>query len=179
PPGSSQTVPMTGGPNDFVAVIPSQDPGQVVRYRVKLELASSLVPMSFPDNAADPDYQFFVGTVVEIYCTDFETDPMADGWTHGLSSGQMSEGADDWQWDVQNGGPSTGDPSEACSGSYVFGNDLGHGNYNGLYQPDKVNYADSPVIDVGDHAHVRLQYRRWLNVEDGFFDRARIYANGQ
>src|SRR5690606_27887331 len=51
-------------------------------------------------------------------------------------------------------------------------------NYNGLYQPDKVNYADSPIIDVGDHEHVRLQYRRWLQVEDGFFDRGRIYANG-
>jgi cysteine-rich repeat protein len=178
PAGSSQTVPMTGGPQAFVGVIPSQGAGQVVRYRVKLDLASTLVAMSFPDNEADPMYQFFVGTVTELYCTDFETDPMAEGWTHGLLAGENTEGADDWQWDTPNGTAQNGDPPGAFSGDYVFGNDLGHGNYNGLYQPNKVNYADSPVIDVGDHEHVRLQYRRWLQVEDGYFDRSRIYANG-
>jgi hypothetical protein len=31
---------------------------------------------------------------------------------------------------------------------------------------------------VGDHTELVLQYRRWLNVEDGFYDQASILANG-
>ena len=168
---------MQGGPSLFSATIPSQLAGEVVRYRVEADL-SVATKMSFPQNLADPMYQFFIGPVTPIYCTDFETDPQLDGWTHGLLQGSSDEGADDWQWDTPNGGEFNGDPSEAFSGTHVFGNDLGHGNFNGLYQSDKVNYADSPVIDVSGHDNVRLQYRRWLNVEDGFFDRGSIFMNG-
>ena len=39
----------------------------------------------YPDNPADPLYEFFVGPVEEIYCTDFEADPA--GWTHGATTG--------------------------------------------------------------------------------------------
>ena len=33
---------------------------------------------AYPDNAADPWYEMFVGHVEPIYCTDFETDPFGD-----------------------------------------------------------------------------------------------------
>jgi MYXO-CTERM domain-containing protein len=59
----------------------------------------------------------------------------------------------------------------------VFGNDLGGGVYNGKYQPEKTNALTSPPIDTRGFTKVRLQYRRWLTVEDGFFDQARIFAN--
>jgi cysteine-rich repeat protein len=185
PPGSAQKAAMTaaslpgGTSTELVGVIPEQPQGQVVRYRVELSLASSTLPTVFPDNPADGMYQFFVGSVTPLYCTNFDTDPALEGWTHGLLAGAAGEGADDWQWGTPNGTPANGDPSQAFSGDFVFGNDLGHGNYDGLYQADKVNYADTPIIAVGDHTRVRLQYRRWLQVEDGYFDRARIYANGK
>ncbi|MBW2459730.1 MAG: DUF4215 domain-containing protein [Deltaproteobacteria bacterium] len=59
----------------------------------------------------------------------------------------------------------------------VFGNDLGGCNYNGSYQNNKVNYGLSPTVDCTGYDHVRLHYRRWLNVEDGHFDQGSIYAN--
>lgn len=174
---SFNDVTMGGGPSVFTAEIPAQADGSVVRYVVEANLGTA--QLSFPDNLADPSYQFFVGEVTPIYCTDFETDPAEDGWTHQLIAGEPDEGADDWQWDTPNGNSQNGDPGEAYSGDYVFGNDLGHDNFNGLYQGDKINAADSPVIDVSGYDNVRLQYRRWLNIEDGFYDQGRIYANGQ
>jgi MYXO-CTERM domain-containing protein len=175
-PHQRESITMSGGPEAFKAEIPKQTAGEVVSYHVDVDLEVG-TSMSFPDNEADPKYAFFVGNVTPIYCTDFENDPEADGWTHGLISGSSSEGADDWTWGVPQSTAESGDPDQAYSGTKVFGNDLGGGNFNGTYQPDKVNYAASPVIDVSGHAHVRLQYRRWLRVEDGLFDQATIYAN--
>ncbi|MCA9549754.1 MAG: DUF4215 domain-containing protein [Myxococcales bacterium] len=37
----------------------------------------------------------------------------------------------------------------------------------------------SPVIAVGDATSVRLQYRRWLTVEDGLADQAEILVGGR
>lgn len=163
---------------DFIGTIPEQDPGQVIQFNVVMAL-NGAPSIEYPANPADPRYEFFVGDVVKLYCTDFETDPAADGWTHALDVGEAQEGADDWEWGRPNGSPQNGDPLEAFSGTKVFGNDLAlASNYDGNYQPDKINSALSPVVDVQGYEHVRLQYRRWLNVEDGFYDRASIYANG-
>lgn len=178
-PATSGQVPMTGSAGQFTGAIPSQDAGQVVQYQVVVTLLNG-DSLAFPDNAADPWYELYVGDVEPIYCTDFESDPAADGWTHGLTSGEPSEGADDWQWGTANGNSTNGDPLEAFSGNQVFGNDLAlQPNFNGLYQADKVNFALSPEIDTSAYQGVRLQYRRWLNVEDGFFDQGTIYANDQ
>src|SRR5690606_11086878 len=100
-------------------------------------------------------------------------------WSHGLTSGVDEEGADDWMWGAPMAPASSGDPPAAFSGESVLGNDLGGGDYNGLYQPDKINYAQAPQVDLGNYSDVRIQYWRWLNVEDGLFDRATIYANGE
>jgi MYXO-CTERM domain-containing protein len=175
-PNEESVVTMTGSASELSGAIPTQAEGEVVRFRVEVKLSNG-TSLTFPDNAADPNYEFYVGEVTPIYCTDFETDPALDGWTHGLLAGEQEEGADDWQWGEPFGTAQNGDPAEAFSGTHVFGNDLGAGNYNGLYKSEKVNYGDTPAIDVSGHAIVRVQYRRWLNVEDGFFDKARIYAN--
>ena len=178
-PASSGSVPMTGGQNQFEGVIPPQTEGEVVQYQVVISLSNG-DSLSYPDNPADPLYEFFVGAVAPIYCTDFENDPEAEGWTHGLSEGEPSEGADDWQWSTARGSTTNGDPPAAFSGTRVFGNDLSiKEGFNGLYQSDKVSFALSPVVDVAAFDVVRLQYRRWLNVEDGFFDQASIYVNEQ
>ena len=111
----------------------------------------------------------------EIYCEDFEAD---DGdYTHELISGGWEEGADDWMWGTPIG--LGGDPDFASSGSNVWGNDLGGGDYNGEYQNGKHNRLTSIDIDVGDNDDLVLQYRRWLHVEDGYYDQANILANDQ
>jgi MYXO-CTERM domain-containing protein len=169
---------MAGGPEQWEATIPEQPAGTVVQYAVTIRMAEGTV-VTIPQNRAAPMLEFYVGEVVPLYCTDFERDPELDGWTHGLTQGEDQEGADDWQWDRPEGASGSGDPAEAFSGTHVFGNDLGHGNYDGSYQPDKVNYASSPVVDASGFDQVRLQYRRWLNVEDGYYDQATIYANDE
>ncbi len=169
------SLPMTLEGTSYRAVIPTQPDGSVVQYQVAISLGTA-PSIAYPANAADPFYEFFIGHVEPIYCTDFETDPADDGWTHGLTSGQAGEGADDWQWGEPLGMGGSGDPREAHSGDKVFGNDLGGGVYNGMYQNSKVNYGLSPTVDTTGYDHVRLQYRRWLNVEDGHFDQGNIYA---
>lgn len=166
----------TSAPTTYEGFIPPQPDGEVVNYKVTVARPGA-PSLSFPDNPADPMYEFFVGEVTVLYCTDFEQDPNLGGWTHGLTAGSSSQGADDWQWNVPNGDNGSGDPDDAFSGKRVFGNDLGTGMFNGKYQGDKTNFAMSPVVETGSHTNIRLQYRRWLGVEDAFFDKASIYAN--
>lgn len=173
-----QDIPMTVTGTALEGTIPTQTDGSAIEYQIDVDLASS-GDLRLPANAADRWYQVYIGKTKPLYCTDFETDPTLQGWTHGLSEGMMSEGADDWEWGRANGDLSNGDPPEAYSGTHVFGNDLAtQANFNGLYQGDKTNWAQSPSVPTQGEERVRLQYRRWLNVEDAHFDQATIYVNG-
>lgn len=175
--GTGGRIPLgNGGGTRFTASIPQQPSGTVVRYRIEGTLASG-ERTSLPDNAADPMYEFYVGPLVQLYCTDFETDPFTEGWTHALLAGRAREGADDWMWGTPNGTEGSGDPERAISGRNVIGNDLGGGNFNGAYQPGITNEVVSPVIDTQGFTTVRLQYWRWLNVEDGAYDKAEVLAD--
>ena len=49
---------------------------------------------------------------------------------------------------------------------------------NGDYLASDHAWLKSPVVQVGQYSDVRLQYRRWLAVEDGYFDQAAISVNG-
>jgi cysteine-rich repeat protein len=164
----------------WVAHIPSQPDDTVVRYKVVVTFASGAT-RNYPDNPADPMYQVYFGSVTPLYCTDFEAhDPAIDGWTHRLVSGTNQPGADDWQWGTPVGQPGSYDPRGAYSGTHAIGNDLGFMmNWDGLYQPNIVNEMSSPVISTTGFKTVRLQYRRWLSVEDGFYDQATIWANNK
>ena len=149
--------------------------GEVLEYQVDVVLADRA--QIFPRNPASPWYQVFTGETQELYCTDFESQP--DDWTHELTSGEASEGADDWQWGTPQGESESGDPSNAYSGTRVYGNDLGGNDYNGLYQSEKVNALLSPTISTQGFDKVHLQYRRWLTVEDSKYDAGSIYSNGE
>ena len=52
-------------------------------------------------------------------------------------------------------------------------------NQEGLYPEDSDSEAIGPVVDISDSLDVRLHFRRWLTVEDGQYDQARIRVNGQ
>jgi MYXO-CTERM domain-containing protein len=161
----------------YEGAIPPQPAGEVVRYKIDVTLGDGRV-LHYPDNPADPMYQLYVGEVTPIYCHDFEVDPFSEGWRSELLRGTNQEGANDWQWGRPAGTEGSGDPRAAFGGTRVVGNDLGGDRYNGTYQPNKTNALFAPVIDVSGHETVRVQYRRWLSVEDGFFDKASISANG-
>lgn len=162
----------------YEGTIPRQPEGSVVRYQVEVMLADGGT-WYFPDNLADPAYEFYVGELLPLYCTDFETDPYAAGWSHGLTFGDVENGADDWQWGTPAGSSGKEDPVAAFSGSHAIGNDLGGAGYDGKYQAEKANYTLSPVVDIGSYSDVRIQYRRWLTVEDAYWDHANIHVNGK
>ena len=157
---------------EYQGSIPAQADGSLVEYKVQIMVGNG-TKIDYPANVADPLYQYYVGPLVEVYCTDFESDPFAAGWTHGRTTG-----ADDWEWGVPDGSNTNGDPGVAASGTHVIGNDLGTGARDGLYAPSVTNFVESPEIDVSHAVGLRLQFRRWLGVEDGFYDDADVLADG-
>jgi cysteine-rich repeat protein len=158
--GKNAELDMASIENGFVADIPEQIDGTTVLYKVVLTLSDANT-VTFPNNPADEYYEFFVGPVEPIQCFDFENGDVS-AWNKST----------DWQVGPPEG--LGGDPSEAFAGTNAFGTDLSN---DGLYRNRSMSVAESPEIDTGGAQFVRLQYRRWLGVEDGFFDRARIFAN--
>ena len=169
--GAAQEIALSQQGQSWAGTIPTQADGTVVQYRVSVALSNGST-VTYPQNAADPMYEFFVGPVVELYCARMDTDP---GWTHGAVAG-----TDDWAWRAPIG--AGGDPMMAFTGANVFGTDLGGGSgagADGQYEPSSDTWARTPEIDTTGYTNVRLHYRRWLGVEDGFFDKATISVDGQ
>ncbi|NCG17890.1 MAG: hypothetical protein GWP91_02615 [Rhodobacterales bacterium] len=157
---------------DVQGAIPAQDAGTFVEYYIQVNDASG-PGFTAPTGGEVNPFTFYVGGVLEVSCDDF--DKGRGGFKHELVSGEEAEGADDWQWGSPAG--NGGDPSAAYSGDKVWGNDLGWDEFNGQYQNDKKNRLKSPVIDTKHYLGSFLHYQRWLTVEDGLFDQARISAD--
>ena len=157
---------------NFVGDLPAQAANTVGQYTVTATFANGK-SYTFPDNAADPNYQVYAGTAQNLYCTGFDDTTPAD-WTHG---GTPAE-ADEWAWGTPGEIAGTNDPRAAFSGTNVYGMDLGKWTTDGVYPVSGTSYLQSPQISTAGMGVVRLQYRRQLNVETGANDQASIYANG-
>lgn len=165
--GASATLDMTGAAASWTAAVPKQADGSVVQYRVEIKLSDGST-VTYPQNKADPDYQFYVGNLETLYCADFESG-LGD-WTISASNANRLE--------FEVGAPLGvgGDPLAAHGGASILGIDLG--SDDGLYRSRTIQWAESPDIDLQGNTNVRLQYYRWLNVEDALYDQATISANG-
>jgi len=167
-PNTTGTVDFSGNADTLTATLPQQSDGQVVQYQVTVSFVDGTTT-TFPNNAADPWYETYVGPVTEIFCTSFESDPTAEGWTLGNG----------FEWGAPAAAGNTSDPSSAYSGSSVIGIDLGGNGNDGNYDNQSTYSAQSPSIAIdGSWTAVRLQYRRWLSVEDATYDHATISADG-
>lgn len=149
------------------AALPKQKTGTVLQYKVTVTLEDG-TKMTYPNNVADPFYEYYVGEVEPLWCASFE-DGGAD-WTHAA----VPENRDEWEIGAPLG--LGGDPKVAHGGENVLGIDLSN---NGEYRRSANTYAESPEIDLAGNTNVRLQYYRWLTIEDGTFDVATIFANDQ
>ncbi|MDA1260878.1 MAG: hypothetical protein O3A20_09690 [Planctomycetota bacterium] len=165
--GATQTMAMAnvGGAN-WEANIPGQLSPVTVRYHLEAHDALNndlRAPLA-------GEFEFVVGVKTVIYANGFEgaTD---EGWTHAQLATQ-----DDWMRGTPNG--SAGDPAGAYAGAKVWGNDLAPSGYNGAYQPNVHNYLRSPVIDCSGKTGVHLRFQRWLTVEEGIYDQAKVEVNG-
>ena len=147
------------------AALPKQKTGTVLQYKVTVTLEDGTT-MTYPNNVADPFYEYYVGDVEPLWCADFETG--GEDWTHTA----VPENRDEWEVGTPMG--LGGDPKVAHGGANVLGIDL---SSDGQYRRNAMTFAESPEIDLAGNTNVRLQYYRWLTVEDGTFDVATIYAN--
>ncbi|MGE0548330.1 MAG: hypothetical protein AB7O24_27155 [Kofleriaceae bacterium] len=152
------------GAGQFWVQLPLALDGKVLyRARIKFKDGTTL---TLADNLADEYYELYQGNTIPLYCTSFDEDPFADGWTTGTSDGSTSP----WAWGAPVRGPT--DPSAAYSGANILAQAIG-----GNYAARSSSFVRMPRIDVGQWSDVRLQYRRWLAAEDSHFDQARITVN--
>jgi hypothetical protein len=149
-------------PTEFSAELPLETDNKVL-YQARVVFKDTSV-LLLPDNLGDPYYELYQGKTVPLYCVDFDGgDPLAAGWMTKASGGGTP-----WTWGVPSGTGAT-DPRTAFTGSRVISQVLG-----GDYQPMSTSSIKIPPVDIGQWSDVRLQYRRWLAVEDSHFDQARI-----
>ena len=164
-PRAGTTVGTPAGPNTYFAQLPLAKQESVF-YNVRVKFGD-MSTMTLPDNLADVYYQLYQGETVKLYCTDFETtDPFSEGWTTGTDEGTPSP----FEWGIPTAGAT--DPHAAFSGFKIMAQRL-----DGNYIAKQRAWIKTPPIDVGQYSDVRLQYRRWLAVEDSHFDTAMVTAN--
>jgi len=174
--GAFQQVPMSFvSGTTYTADIPGQlSPAKVEWYIAATDGLSQATP--YPFHAPTDLKRFRVGVLSSFFFDDFESG--VGGWTHGLYQNQ-----DDWQRTsdegLSNGSAGlSGDPASAFSGTEIWGNDLGASGWNGAYQDDTDNWLRSPTIDLSGAVGATLQFERWLTVEGGQYDQARVLVNG-
>ena len=165
--GQGGSIPLVASGNTWSAAIPTQPDNTVVEYSVTITLSDNSM-LVYPQNPADPKYQFYIGPTQVIQCFDFESG--LEGWTHSGTPAQNDE------WAVGAPMGVGGDPKMAHGGTNVLGIDLGADD--GMYSPNTMQWAESPDIDLKGATQVRLQYWRWLGVEDGAYDHSPISVNG-
>lgn len=171
--GAWSSTPLAVDGERIDGALPAFAAGEVVEYYLETDSEEGEA-VTWPPGGPIAPFSFAVGSLRALRCEDFEEDD--GGFTHVLLEGRDELGANDWMHGTPRG--LGGDPDFAWSGARVWGNDLGGGNYNGEYQNGKHNRLSSPEIDVSGYQSVIVQYRRWLGVEDGYYDQARIVRLG-
>lgn len=153
---------LTADGTHYAASIPAQENGAVVRYRVRVSLSDGS-QIQLPRNPVDDYYEYYVGPTTPIYCTDFESDP---NWSLTATSAPNT-----WEIGAPAANAGNGEPVSAVSGSKILSLGLG-----AAYQAGGTYMAISPAIEVDTtkYAKVRIQYQRWLEVEDASYDQATV-----
>ncbi|HTR55371.1 MAG TPA: hypothetical protein VMJ10_32050 [Kofleriaceae bacterium] len=165
-PGLGSAAGTPAGANRWFAELPVAQ-NEAVQYTAFIQFGDG-TSLQLADNLADHYYQLYHGHTVPLYCTNFEDgDPLAAGWTAGTDDGSPPG----WAWAVPSGGITN--PHAAYSGTHILAQAP-----NGDYPASQHSWIELPPIDTGHYSDVRLQYRRWLAVQDSQFDQAQILANG-
>ena len=170
----------------YTATIPRQFPGSVVAYYMSWSSGEAEFDTGAPPSEPVTDtthggrtdqlYRFAVGDREALWCDDFESG--WGEWTHGTGlpfTGGSGEG-DQWEIGDPSSSGGTFDPDAPYAGDAVLGMAMGT---EGDYAANSQQYALSPAIsapveDGADRWLYALATRRWLTVEDGYYDQARI-----
>lgn len=166
--GGEQRVPMTPvAGTTWQASIPGQASPTRIAYHLEFTTADGAVQrLPLYD-----EFAFDVGHRTVLFADDFES-AGDNGWTHGA----------DWGYDEWTHGSAQGradDPSGGHLSDRCWGTDLGIGGSNGFYADSASTWLESPPIDCSNATGVRLRFARWLNVDVGAQDLARVLVGGQ
>ena len=163
----------TGNPNEYSANIPGVASPNSVRWYVSA--SSSLGSNAYyPASGADNPELYHSGVLVVYNSYDFEA-AGDEGWTHvSLSGGGVGD-----QWERANpaGSNEGSDPGAAHSGTKVWGTDLSTTGNDGKYEPNASGELRSPTFNFSAVSKVKLQYRRYLAVEEGIYDDSILFVN--
>ena len=143
----------------------SPQPGRtaVGTYKVTATFANGKV-YTFPQNAADPNYEFYAGTDHEaLIARTSRTRPLRPIGPTPARRPRPTNGSGD----RPARSPLTNDPRAAFSGTKVFGMDLGKWTTDGVYPPAARAACRARSSTRPGMGQVHLQYRRQLNVESG------------
>ncbi len=161
--------------SDSVATFPSIPFDQVkfsAAPHFSITLDSAVVPGSRMDftmqvtcaqGIFDCNFHDYVGHFDTVFVDGLESG--SSNWTHGGT-------LDDWQFGKPSG-VGKSDAKTAHSGSNIMGNNIG-----GDYAANAGNYVESRVINCSNISHARLCFDRWLSIEKGIYDQARVLVNG-
>ncbi|MAG57890.1 MAG: hypothetical protein CMJ83_16520 [Planctomycetes bacterium] len=160
--------PMTQSGGTWVGFIPNQAGGATVEYYLSAIAGSN--SGTSPAGAPAATHRFRTALSSAFYAQGFEG---ISGWTS-----QQVQTQNDWH-NIPHGNPNhASDPATAFEGLLTYGNDLvPASNWNGDYAASVNNHLSSSTINCTGRTGVTLVYRRWLTVEDGFYDQARILVS--
>lgn len=171
--GNWTQVSMSRTGSDYSVDMPAFPEGTILEYYISITPSGGST-VHAPLGGEIKPTTMYVGRAIRVDCDTFERND--GGYTHQLVAGTADAGADDWLRGTPMG--QAGDPSVPFSGDNVWGNDLGETGWNGEYQNDKHTRLTSAVYDLGHYEGAMLAYRRWLTIEDGFYDRASVRVDG-
>ncbi len=164
---------LTRNGDHYTGTIPRQLAGKQVRYFAALQSADGSDRWASHEGDNNALYSFWVGDQTTLWCEDFESG--AAGWEHGGGSSDAPPEqfySDDWVFGSPVGG-GPWDPTAAWSGNGIAAIVL-----DGDYRPSNAQYLRSPPLNLTTNGHLNLlSFRRWLTVEDGVYDHARIFAD--
>lgn len=156
----------------YTGTIPRLPATSTTRYFHAITAADgSISEYSHSGNEQDL-VQFWIGDRAPLWCEDFESG--AAGFIHadGIPWESLTGAIDDWTLGSPLG-TGTFDPDLAWSGATIVTTAL-----DANYQPQAAEYLQTPAVDLSAPGRMRLlTYQRWLTVEDGLYDHARVVVN--
>lgn len=168
-------VPLTASGTTWTGTLPRQPATRRVRYYMSAASTDGSEVLETHGGREEDVYSFWVGDRHALWCEDFESG--ATTWTHGTGTfdrpGNPGGWVDEWETGTFTGAGAH-DPDAPYAGASAMGTVI-----DGNYAANNSEYLASPEVDVSASGPMLLvSARRWLTVEDGYYDQASWVVNG-
>ncbi|GDX82542.1 hypothetical protein LBMAG42_43530 [Deltaproteobacteria bacterium] len=156
----------------YTGTIPRLPATSTTRYFYEITAADGSTSESSHSGNEQDLFQFWIGDRAPLWCEDFEAGEAGFVHADGIPWESLTGAVDDWSFGSPLG-TGTFDPDLAWSGAQIATTAL-----DANYQPQAAEYLQTPTVDLSTPGRMRLlTYQRWLTVEDGLYDHARVVVN--